>query len=194
MSWGTNPGLNSEVKCTLSGSVRTKEGKLFDFFVSWVVSIFCLPSIHPIPFIEWRSEVKCWGWLTKMSADLLPTGKKPMALPLKSLNHVSRNCRDLYASMDFYERVLGFAPIKRPGSFDFNGAWWVLTKMMIPSLPPWPPSYAPKSSSLTQFLSFLCFALHILWWGEVRWGLNCWRGNCWCRIVELGAAGCSIMG
>jgi catechol 2,3-dioxygenase-like lactoylglutathione lyase family enzyme len=58
-----------------------------------------------------------------MSADLLPAGKKPMALPLKSLNHVSRNCRDLYASMDFYERVLGFAPIKRPGSFDFNGAW-----------------------------------------------------------------------
>jgi len=30
---------------------------------------------------------------------------------------------DLAESIEFYENVLGFMPIKRPGSFDFNGAW-----------------------------------------------------------------------
>jgi catechol 2,3-dioxygenase-like lactoylglutathione lyase family enzyme len=44
-------------------------------------------------------------------------------LGLTSLNHVSRNCADLNKSVQFYETVLGFVPIKRPGSFDFDGAW-----------------------------------------------------------------------
>ncbi|CAK9197538.1 unnamed protein product [Sphagnum troendelagicum] len=44
-------------------------------------------------------------------------------LGLTSLNHVSRNCADLNKSVQFYEIVLGFVPIKRPGSFDFDGAW-----------------------------------------------------------------------
>jgi catechol 2,3-dioxygenase-like lactoylglutathione lyase family enzyme len=30
---------------------------------------------------------------------------------------------DLAESIEFYENVLGFMPIKRPGSFDFSGAW-----------------------------------------------------------------------
>jgi catechol 2,3-dioxygenase-like lactoylglutathione lyase family enzyme len=50
-------------------------------------------------------------------------GATRKSLPLKSVNHVSRNCRDLRASLAFYEHVLGFVPIKRPGSFDFAGAW-----------------------------------------------------------------------
>lgn len=50
------------------------------------------------------------------------TGKGE-ALPLVSLNHISLVCRSVQDSIDFYENVLGFVPIKRPGSFNFDGAW-----------------------------------------------------------------------
>lgn len=45
------------------------------------------------------------------------------ALPLLSLNHVSLLCRSVWNSLRFYEEVLGFVVIKRPSSFNFNGAW-----------------------------------------------------------------------
>ncbi|KAG4114681.1 hypothetical protein ERO13_D12G060900v2 [Gossypium hirsutum] len=45
------------------------------------------------------------------------------ALPLLSLNHVSLLCRSVWDSVRFYEDVLGFVSIKRPSSFNFNGAW-----------------------------------------------------------------------
>lgn len=45
------------------------------------------------------------------------------SLPLKSLNHVSRVCRDVHATTNFYEKVLGFIPIVRPGALKFDGAW-----------------------------------------------------------------------
>ncbi|XP_061999554.1 glyoxylase I 4-like [Rosa rugosa] len=45
------------------------------------------------------------------------------SLPLLSLNHVSLLCRSVWDSMRFYEEVLGFVLIKRPSSFNFNGAW-----------------------------------------------------------------------
>ncbi|KAJ6415865.1 hypothetical protein OIU85_030082 [Salix viminalis] len=44
-------------------------------------------------------------------------------LHLKSLNHISLLCKSLEESIDFYEDVLGFVPIRRPGSFNFDGAW-----------------------------------------------------------------------
>ncbi|KAL9440455.1 hypothetical protein AB3S75_019172 [Citrus x aurantiifolia] len=44
-------------------------------------------------------------------------------LSLKSLNHISLVCRSVEKSLDFYQNVLGFLPITRPGSFDFHGAW-----------------------------------------------------------------------
>ncbi|XP_010049979.2 uncharacterized protein LOC104438513 [Eucalyptus grandis] len=44
-------------------------------------------------------------------------------LQLKSLNHISLVCRSLEKSISFYQNVLGFVPIRRPGSFDFEGAW-----------------------------------------------------------------------
>lgn len=44
-------------------------------------------------------------------------------LPLTSLNHISIVCKSVEKSLDFYQNVLGFCPIRRPGSFDFNGAW-----------------------------------------------------------------------
>ncbi|CAL5397124.1 unnamed protein product [Camellia sinensis] len=43
-------------------------------------------------------------------------------LHLKSLNHISVVCRSVDKSLDFYQNVLGFFPIRRPNSFDFDGA------------------------------------------------------------------------
>ncbi|KAL0412759.1 UNVERIFIED_CONTAM: hypothetical protein Sradi_1477600 [Sesamum radiatum] len=42
---------------------------------------------------------------------------------LLSLNHVSFLCKSVKKSVQFYEQVLGFGLIKRPSSFDFEGAW-----------------------------------------------------------------------
>ncbi|KAL2231403.1 uncharacterized protein LOC105172535 [Sesamum indicum] len=44
-------------------------------------------------------------------------------LPTLSLNHVSFLCKSVTKSVQFYEQVLGFGLIKRPSSFDFEGAW-----------------------------------------------------------------------
>ena len=51
------------------------------------------------------------------------SGEIPGPLPLLSLNHVSLVCRSVQVSSNFYERVLGFVNVKRPSSFDFEGAW-----------------------------------------------------------------------
>jgi len=44
-------------------------------------------------------------------------------MPLLSLNHVSYVCKSVSRSVRFYEEVLGFVMIKRPSSFNFEGAW-----------------------------------------------------------------------
>ncbi|GMJ12616.1 hypothetical protein HRI_004930700 [Hibiscus trionum] len=44
-------------------------------------------------------------------------------LPLLSLNHVSFVCKSVSRSARFYQQVLGFVLIKRPSSFNFEGAW-----------------------------------------------------------------------
>ncbi|XP_072975166.1 glyoxylase I 4 [Typha angustifolia] len=44
-------------------------------------------------------------------------------MPLMALNHVSRLCKSVDASIDFYVKVLGFVLINRPTSLDFKGAW-----------------------------------------------------------------------
>ncbi|KAL9273865.1 Glyoxylase I 4-like protein [Drosera capensis] len=48
---------------------------------------------------------------------------KDNPLHLTSLNHISLVCKSVEESMCFYQNVLGFVPVCRPGSFDFNGAW-----------------------------------------------------------------------
>ncbi|KAK4428025.1 hypothetical protein Salat_1571500 [Sesamum alatum] len=44
-------------------------------------------------------------------------------LHLSSLNHISLVCKSVDQSTDFYQNVLGFVPVRRPGSFKFDGAW-----------------------------------------------------------------------
>eukprot|EP00897_Mesotaenium_endlicherianum_P009665 jgi/Mesen1/8727/ME000052S08149 len=50
--------------------------------------------------------------------------ERPSPLPLRSLNHISRTCKSLHRSLDFYADVLGFIEVKRPDAcLDFDGAW-----------------------------------------------------------------------
>lgn len=58
-----------------------------------------------------------------MVNTVVASGKLGGVLPLASLNHISIVCRSVEKSLNFYMNVLGFIPIRRPGSFDFSGAW-----------------------------------------------------------------------
>lgn len=49
--------------------------------------------------------------------------ERKRTLPLRQINHISRVCSSLSRSLAFYRDVLGFVEIKRPDSFDFDGAW-----------------------------------------------------------------------
>ena len=49
--------------------------------------------------------------------------KEEHPLPLMALNHISRLCRNVKESIDFYTKVLGFVLIERPHAFEFDGAW-----------------------------------------------------------------------
>lgn len=52
----------------------------------------------------------------------MPPTPMPRPLPTARFNHASLNCRDLETAVAFYESVLGFHRVPRPG-FDFRGAW-----------------------------------------------------------------------
>ncbi|KAL4387510.1 hypothetical protein GQ457_09G007970 [Hibiscus cannabinus] len=80
-------------------------------------------------------------------------------LHLKSLNHISLVCRSLEESMDFYQNVLGFVPIRRPGSFDFNGAWLFGHGIGIHLLQSENPENLPKKKEINpkdNHISFQC--------------------------------------
>ncbi|XP_042514350.1 uncharacterized protein LOC122089009 [Macadamia integrifolia] len=50
-------------------------------------------------------------------------GEEEDPLPLMALNHVSRLCRSVDNTIEFYTKVLGFVLINRPPAFHFDGAW-----------------------------------------------------------------------
>ncbi|XP_071697866.1 glyoxylase I 4-like [Rutidosis leptorrhynchoides] len=54
---------------------------------------------------------------------LFGSSSSSQQLPLLSLNHVSFRCKNVRTSVKFYNDVLGFVLIRRPSSFDFEGAW-----------------------------------------------------------------------
>ncbi|XP_049389330.1 glyoxylase I 4-like [Solanum stenotomum] len=57
------------------------------------------------------------------SSDSSSSYDEENRMPLLALNHVSYVCKSVPKSAQFYEQVLGFVLIKRPSSFDFDGAW-----------------------------------------------------------------------
>ncbi|PWA49495.1 glyoxalase/Bleomycin resistance protein/Dihydroxybiphenyl dioxygenase [Artemisia annua] len=61
------------------------------------------------------------GGISEIVEEDSYSSKKQM--PLLSLNHVSFMCKSVGRSVKFYEDVLGFVLIRRPSSFDFEGAW-----------------------------------------------------------------------
>ncbi|KAF3785139.1 Metallothiol transferase [Nymphaea thermarum] len=81
------------------------------------------------------------------------------ALPLTSLNHISLVCRSIEESIDFYQNVLGFVPIRRPGSFDFDGAWLSNYGIGIHLLQAEDPESLPKKTEINpkdNHISFQC--------------------------------------
>ncbi|KAG6593436.1 uncharacterized protein LOC111778913 [Cucurbita pepo subsp. pepo] len=85
------------------------------------------------------------------------TGENP--LHLKSLNHISLLCRSMEESIDFYQNVLGFFPIRRPGSFNFDGAWLYGFGIGIHLLQSEEPDNLPKKGAINpkdNHISFQC--------------------------------------
>ncbi|KAK1259313.1 hypothetical protein QJS04_geneDACA020076 [Acorus gramineus] len=81
------------------------------------------------------------------------------ALALTSLNHISIVCRSVELSLDFYQNVLGFVPIRRPGSFDFDGHWLFSYGIGIHLLQSEDPDHMPKKSEINpkdNHISFQC--------------------------------------
>ncbi|KAK4354434.1 hypothetical protein RND71_026628 [Anisodus tanguticus] len=69
-------------------------------------------------------------------------------LGLTSLNHISLVCTSTEESIDFYKNVLGFVPVRRPGSFNFNGAWLFGHGIGIHLLQSEDPEKSPKKTEI----------------------------------------------
>ncbi|CAO2181083.1 unnamed protein product [Urochloa humidicola] len=89
-------------------------------------------------------------------------------LPLAALNHISVVCRSLQSSVHFYRDVLGFIPIRRPGSFNFDGAWLFNYGIGIHLLQAEDPeSMPPKKTEINpkdNHISFQCESLEAVQW------------------------------
>jgi hypothetical protein len=71
-----------------------------------------------------RASGRSSAAMVNTAAVAAAKGSRGSGLPLASLNHISIVCRSLQESLTFYTDVLGFFPVRRPGSFDFDGAWY----------------------------------------------------------------------
>ncbi|KAG8067325.1 hypothetical protein GUJ93_ZPchr0005g15946 [Zizania palustris] len=86
-------------------------------------------------------------------------GRSSSVLPLASLNHISIVCRSLPESLSFYTDVLGFIPVRRPGSFDFDGAWLFNYGIGIHLLQSEDPDSLPEKTEINpkdNHISFQC--------------------------------------
>jgi len=80
-------------------------------------------------------------------------------LSLRSLNHISLVCRSIEESITFYQDILGFIPVKRPGSFGFDGAWLFNYGIGIHLLQSPNPDNLPKKTEINprdNHISFQC--------------------------------------
>jgi catechol 2,3-dioxygenase-like lactoylglutathione lyase family enzyme len=75
------------------------------------------------------------------------------------LNHISLVCRSIEESITFYQDILGFIPVKRPGSFGFDGAWLFNYGIGIHLLQSPNPDNLPKKTEINprdNHISFQC--------------------------------------
>ncbi|VVA91432.1 unnamed protein product [Arabis nemorensis] len=80
-------------------------------------------------------------------------------LHLTSLNHVSLVCRSIEESMNFYQNVLGFFPVRRPESLNFEGAWLFGHGIGVHLLRSLEPEKLPKKTEIdikANHISFQC--------------------------------------
>ncbi|RZC44747.1 hypothetical protein C5167_037697 [Papaver somniferum] len=97
---------------------------------------------------------------------LLEQNVSNSALPLLSLNHVSYLCKSVAMSAKFYQDVLGFVLIRRPSSFQFEGAWLfnygigihLLQCNSINDVQPMPAKINPKDNHI----SFQCTNIELV--------------------------------
>lgn len=97
------------------------------FFIRETIESSCFCWVWLKVFKVFKYLVWClsWTWVCHFLEEerkMKESSQNP--LHLKSLNHISLVCRSLEKSMNFYQDVLGFVPIRRPRSFDFDGAWY----------------------------------------------------------------------
>ncbi|XP_068660780.1 glyoxylase I 4-like [Aristolochia californica] len=87
-------------------------------------------------------------------------------LPLLSLNHVSFVCKSVSESVKFYEEVLGFVLVKRPSSFNFEGAWLFNYGIGIHLLECNSPDAMPKKKGIINpkdnHISFQCSDMRLV--------------------------------
>lgn len=83
-------------------------------------------------------------------------------LRLQSVNHISLICKSVEESMDFYQNVLGFFPIRRPGSFDFDGAWLFGYGIGIHLLETENPEKLPKKKEINPKDNHISFQVRIV--------------------------------
>lgn len=74
-----------------------------------------------LPAAHWAPSGHPLSSTSSSAPSCTPPPPKP--LMLKALNHISRVCADVEATSRFYQSILGFRRIKRPGDLSFNGAW-----------------------------------------------------------------------
>lgn len=78
-------------------------------------------------------------------------------LAISALNHISRVCRDVQASIDFYVDVLGFVTIRRPSSLErsFDGAWLFKRGLGVHLIEGSPPPRSPEIIPKSDHISFV---------------------------------------
>ncbi|KZV56061.1 hypothetical protein F511_06078 [Dorcoceras hygrometricum] len=90
---------------------------------------------------------------------------KGSPLKLSSVNHISLVCRSVEESIDFYQNVLGFVPVRRPGSLKCDGAWLFGYGIGIHLLQAEEPEKLPKKTEINpkdNHLSFQCESMDIV--------------------------------
>ena len=144
-------------------------------------SFACHPSIpsHPIHRVKKWSEVKRCGEWPKCLQIFFPPARRPRRFPSNpstTYHATAETCMRLWTST---RRCWDLHPSRDPdpSTLMAPGEWWRRWRSH-PYLHSRLLTHQNHRHPLNSSHLYV-FALHMLWWGEVKWGLNCWWGNSW---------------